>query len=255
MRILSRNSVRNIFKRAAPLLDGVLDVLFPRDCMMTGEPVQGDAPYQYLNRVSDSEMGIVKAPFCNTCGFPFFGDFGFLRACPHCVELDPEFGAGRTCLLMQGIGREIIHELKYHEGLHLLRDIRAIVRATPGFTEFLHDAIIVPVPLHPSKERERGFNQARLLAKLFAAEARGGRVVDALQRVKYTGSQTRLKHAARQKNMHRAFAAREQFKLEAEARYIVVDDVFTTGATVNACCLALKEAGVATVDIATLGHG
>lgn len=251
----SSKFVADATQSAASLCNALLDILFPRDCMMTGEPVKGNTPYQYFNRVSDTEMGIVKAPFCRTCGFPFFGDLAFMRMCPHCTELEPEFGAGRTCLLMQGVGREIIHEFKYNEGLHLLHDIRAIVRATPGFIDFLNHAIIVPVPLHPSKERQRGFNQARLLAKLFATEAVGARVENALQRVKYTETQTRLKHAARQKNMHGAFAAHKHFYPQPGTRYIVVDDVFTTGATVNACCLALKEVGASEIDIATLGHG
>ena len=230
-------------------------MLFPRDCMITGEPVNRDSPYQYFNRVSAAEMGIVQAPYCNTCGFPFFGDLEFLRVCPHCIELEPEFGSGRTCVLMRGVGREIIHELKYHQGWHLLHDIREIVRATPGFIEFLAGAVIVPVPLHPRKERERGFNQAQWLAEIFANEAPGALLEKVLQRVKYTSSQTRLKHVERQKNMANAFAARTDFAPQSGKRYIVVDDVFTTGATVNACSLALKEAGVEEVDIATLGHG
>jgi len=223
--------------------------------MLTGEPVAAASPYLYFNRVSTAEMGIVAAPHCNRCGFPFFGDLEFLRMCPHCIELEPEFGEGRTCMLMRGVGREVIHELKYHRGWHLLQDIRQIVRATPGFIDFLQDAVMVPVPLHPRKQRERGFNQADLLAKIFADEAVGAKCCKALQRVRYTNSQTQLKRVARQKNMADAFTVRAGFKPQAHTRYIVVDDVFTTGATVNACSLALKEAGANVVDIATLGHG
>ena len=237
------------------ILRGCLDLLFPRDCMLTGEPVAAESAYLYFNRISSNELGIVHPPHCNLCGFPFFGDFSIPQKCPHCIELSPHFGSGRTCMVMSGVGREIIHEFKYHAGWHLLHDIARIAGATPGYLEFVNNAIMVPVPLHGRKMRERGYNQSVLFARLLVELAVGAVVEQALQRVRDTQSQTHLKHAARQKNMTGAFAVVTGFRPQPDRRYVVIDDVFTTGATLNACCLALKKAGVAKVDIATLGHG
>lgn len=234
---------------------GVLDVIFPRDCLLTGEPVGDDSEWLYFKRLSRREMGIVEPPHCPTCGAPFWGEMQLSRICTHCLELEPEFGEGRTCLVLQGAGRSIIHELKYHQGWHLLPDIRRVIQVTPRFLEFLKGAVIVPVPLHPRKERERGFNQTEILARLFVEEAEDARFSNALCRVRDTMSQTRLNHQSRQNNMKGAFQARPDFTPIKGKRYVVVDDVFTTGATLNACCEALKDAGVFQVDIATLGHG
>ena len=237
------------------ILRGCLDLMFPRDCMLTGEPVEAESTYLYFNRISSNELGIVQPPYCHVCGFPFFGDFSIRQKCPHCVELSPRFGLGRTCMVMSGVGRAIIHEFKYHAGSHLLHDIACIAEATPGYLEFLNNAILIPVPLHPRKMRERGYNQSVLFARLLVGLAEGAVMEQALQRVRDTESQTHLKHAARQKNMVGAFAVVAGFTPQPDRRYVVVDDVFTTGATLNACCLALIRAGVAKVDIATLGHG
>lgn len=200
-------------------------------------------------------MVLAREPHCVTCGYPFFGSLEENTGCAHCAELDPLFREGRTAGLFQGPLRRLVHALKYEGAVHLVRDVEAVVRANTHFREFLVGAVLVPVPLHPRKQRERGFNQAHLLAEAFAT-ASGGLSVNALmKRVLDTPTQTRLDREQRQSNLKNAFALADEPEIQPDLRYVLVDDVFTTGATLNACAKVLRRAGLTAIDVATFGHG
>ena len=150
----------------------------------------------------------------------------------------------------------MVHALKYHHGLHVLEDIAVLMAAAPGYVEYLRDAVLVPVPLHPRKSRERCFNQSLLLAECGARVA-GGRtaVGELLCRVVDTESQTHYDRAARQENLKNAFALAPGAAINPAQRYLLIDDVFTTGSTLNACATVLRRAGVVNLDAVTFGHG
>ena len=159
-------------------------------------------------------------------------------------------------MLLKGPGRSLVHALKYHRALHVLEDIVALIRATPGIADYLRGAVLVPVPLHSRKERERGYNQSRLLAESFAAAACAGARVEApLRRVVDTPTQTALDRRTRQANLKNAFALRNGAAINPGERYVLIDDVFTTGSTLNACATKLRRAGCLNLDIVTFGHG
>jgi ComF family protein len=139
--------------------------------------------------------------------------------------------------------------LKYHHGLHLLADCAALFRGAPHLLEHVRGARLVPVPLHPRKRRERGYNQSALLA---AGETT---VESLLVRRIDTATQTAFDRERRRANLQNAFALAPGAPLRSAARYVLVDDVFTTGSTVNACALALRAGGGERVDVATLAHG
>jgi len=121
--------------------------------------------------------------------------------------------------------------------------------------KFVRGAVLVPVPLHPRRFRWRGFNQARWVADALVAEGNAAGVEELLVRVRDTPQQTRLNRVAREENMKGAFALRSGVTMNLATRYIVVDDVFTTGATLNACAKVLRHAGAENLDVASLGHG
>ena len=199
---------------------------------------------------------IVKEPHCSTCGHPYFGETNLNRLCEHCEELEPEFSQGKTAVLLKGAGRSLIHALKYHHGLHVVDDIAAIMASVPGYAEFIRGAVLVPVPLHPRKMRERKYNQSALLAEC-AVRAVGGqaRVEEVLRRIVDTESQTHYDRRARQKNLKNAFALASGAAINPAQRYVLVDDVFTTGSTLNACAAVLRRAGALNLDAVTFGHG
>lgn len=123
------------------------------------------------------------------------------------------------------------------------------------FIRYLAGARLVPVPLHKDKLRERGYNQCLHLAQTLAQITPGATVLDCLTRTRFTRTQTRLDRAARFQNMKNAFAISPSIHLNSKDSFILIDDVFTTGSTLNACAHALRQAGVERIKIATLGHG
>lgn len=216
----------------------------------------GRAPFRHLCGSCVGQIEWVRPPHCATCGHPFFGVVEGERDCPHCVGLEPAFGDGRTAVLFKGPARSLVIELKYHRGLHVLADMEEIFRRSPHVHERARDAILVPVPLHPRKARERGYNQAELLAGALARAAGGNtRVESCLRRVVDTQTQTAFDRRTRLANLKNAFALARGGTLNPELRYILVDDVFTTGSTLNSCARAMRGAGAVNVDIITLGHG
>lgn len=242
---------RKTRRRENPLAD----LFFPRFCVCSGLPVPADAPYRYLHPQEASRLITVRAPHCRTCGHPFWGEAVEEAVCPHCLDLRAVFGEGRTAALMRDPARRLLVELKYHGGFYLIPDLVAMALHAPGYMDFLEDAVLVPVPLHARRLRQRGFNQSLLLARALAREARNCSVLCLLERLHYTTSQTRLRREERRKNMEGAFALRRGVNPDKEQRLVLFDDVFTTGATLNACARVLKKAGAGTVDVATLCHG
>lgn len=241
-----------LLRRAASRL---LDIVFPRDCVATDAPVE-NPPWRYLSAEALESLSRVTGPHCERCGFPFYGALAGPQDCPHCCELDPAFQHGHTAVLARGTARKLLLDLKYHKAIWLAEDMARIIATTPGYPEYLEGAVLVPVPLHSKRLRWRGYNQARLLVQNLVRllPERHLRLEDALVRVRHTPTQTRLDREARARNAHGAFGLRPGFTPD-KARRIVFDDVFTTGATLNACCTVLADAGVQRLDVASFAHG
>ncbi|MFP4166214.1 MAG: double zinc ribbon domain-containing protein [Opitutales bacterium] len=244
--------IRGFAKQA---LKATFDVVFPRHCVHCHAPVEPPSPYDFLCAHCARELFLARPPACNICGHPFFGMLAGPKRCPHCEELDPAFDEGKTLFLAKGPGRSLLHELKYRAGFYVLNDIRTMVLASPHYRRFLAGARIIPVPLHPVKERERGFNQSDKIAALLASCIPGAQVEHLLSRQVFTRTQTQLNRADRDKNVKNAFAMAPDSVVIRECQYILVDDVFTTGSTLNACAGVLGEAGALHLKVATLGHG
>jgi ComF family protein len=176
--------------------------------------------------------------------------------CPHCEGLAPAFRQGKTAVLMKGPGRALIHELKYHRGLHVLADIEEIFRNVPQLIELAQHATLVPVPLHSRKLRERGYNQSELIANSLARATDGSAVVERLlRRTIDTVSQTQHDRRTRRLNLKNAFALASDVVICPDHHYILVDDVFTTGSTLNSCAQTIRRAGGLNLDVITFGHG
>jgi ComF family protein len=235
-----------------------LDVVFPRTCVSCRGVVEEGTGHvlRHVCAGCAQQLHVVGPPHCTTCGHPYYGQMAENRLCEHCEALVPNFGEGKTAILLKGPGRALIHALKYHQGLHVLDDITALMRRAPAYADFVRDKILVPVPLHPRKLRERGYNQSRLLAECAAQAADGAaRVDELLVRVVDTVSQTQFDRATRQQNLKNAFALASGAVITPGHHYLLIDDVFTTGSTLNACAAVLRNAGALNLDVITFGHG
>jgi ComF family protein len=238
----------------------VADVVFPPGCVncrgLVERPAPGERGFRHLCGRCAAQLDWVRPPHCTTCGHPYYGIVEGERMCPHCDGLEPAFREGRTAMLIKGAARALVIELKYHRGLQVVADMEEIFRRAPHVIEHVSDAILVPVPLHARKARERGYNQAELLAEALARVTNGkARVQRVLKRTVDTATQTAFDRRTRLANLKNAFALAEGADLNPDSHYVLVDDVFTTGSTLNNCARVLRRAGCLNVDVVTFGHG
>jgi ComF family protein len=184
----------------------------------------------------------LEPPFCCKCGEPAPAIEGM---CGLCMKGERTFDFARSALLFTPALREIIHHLKYSDRVSLAGPLGDILKDCLQREAFTGN-LIIPVPLHSSRERQRGYNQAELIAK------RLGRPMTTrmLRRRKNTPSQTGLTRAERKRNLAAAFEVRRPVT----GTVIVVDDVYTTGSTMNEVARTLKRAGAQRVEVLTVAR-
>ena len=231
-----------------------LDLLYPPVCQLckTG---RADATSGLVCGQCWSHVRFIRAPFCERCGLPFAGDLTTTFVCTNCHDLELHFCSARSAVVAKNVVLEAIHRFKYSHALWFEKFLADLLvrEATPVLaSEPWHH--IVPVPLHPVKLREREFNQAERLATHLARATKIPLHNKLLHRVQPTATQTLLTRDERAANMKNAFAVKPGARLDGK-RIVLVDDVFTTGATTNACAKALRQAGAAEVAVWTVARG
>lgn len=237
------------------VLPGCLDLLYPPVCQLC-QRHRAEARDGFVCSQCRSQVRFIRPPFCERCGLPFPGDLSTTFVCTNCDELDLHFSSARSAVVARTVVLEAVHRFKYSRALWfenflaglLVREAAPVLRAGERWDG------IVPVPLHPVKLREREFNQAALLAAQLARATKIPFHEKLLRRVHPTATQTLLTRDERAANMKNAFVIRNGTRL-AGRRIVLVDDVFTTGATTNACAQALRQAGAAEVGVWTVARG
>lgn len=198
-------------------------------------------------------MRLISHPLCQVCGIPFVG-IGTDHLCGDCLKNPPSFDVARAGFVYEGHCRELIHAFKYQNKTHLRRPLALLARER--LTEFVASRcpdLIVPVPLHRKRLRSRGFNQAVLLGELLAYEWRLPLERQVLQRVRWTKPQINLSADDRRENVKGAFAVADSVAV-AGKRVLILDDVLTTGSTVEECSRMLKRAGAVDVAVITVAR-
>jgi len=230
------------------LLQAAVSLLYTPVCTICGRSIRAG---EYLCGDCETRVTRIVPPFCQTCSEPFEGSITGAFTCANCAHRTIYFDAAVAAYRGRGIVREVIHQFKYTRQIHLRHLVARWLRAALD-DERLRDCnfdLIVPVPLHPTRERERGFNQASLLSELLSAQTsiRSQRV---LERVRYTTTQTALDRSERMENLHNAFRLRKNADVRG-LRVLLIDDVLTTGSTLSECARVLKRAGAISVHAAT----
>ncbi|MEY2598196.1 MAG: hypothetical protein RLZZ142_455, partial [Verrucomicrobiota bacterium] len=177
--------------------------------------------------------------------------------CPRCVENPPAFECAVAVCRTVGVVRRMIHGLKYEGREYLAPSLGRCLAEGLGDGRLRAPLVevLVPVPLHWRRLWGRGFNQALVLARELG-RARGLPVVEALRRVRDTGTQTRLGRSERWENLRGAFGLRRGGGARVGGRHVLlVDDVLTTGATLDACARVLRRAGAASVRALAVARG
>jgi ComF family protein len=233
--------------------DGLMASAYPEQCRVCGYSVESyDDGVACENCWLDSAITRkLDLPVCDKCGAPLY-DHEFRRElCGRCAGFP--FSTARCCGLYSGALEASILFLKSHP--HICRRLREMIsRAFSDHRSALVSDIVIPVPLHRERERERGFNQARLIARVIAREFHM-RVDDrSLIRVKATERhRVGLDAADRKKSVERAFTVARP-RLVAGKSALLVDDLFTTGSTISAASIALLEAGASRVNVFTIAR-
>ncbi len=228
-----------------------LDFILPPLCISCRTIVQ---EHHGLCAKCWSGVGFIQPPICNQLGFPLPFDEGAGTVSAAAVAMDPHFDHARSVAGYDGVMRDLIHHFKYY-GQMESRNIFGRWLAMASH-EFIGKAdVIIPVPLYRRKLFARRFNQAAILADSLGEETGIGVDAYILNRVKNTRQQVGLSALQRRQNVAGAFAVEQQDKILLKGkRVILVDDVFTTGSTANACARVLKKAGVVQVDLVTLAR-
>ncbi len=221
-----------------PYLEALADLFYPQWCVSC-EARSSDV----LCHACFDALPWICPPTCARCGVPTTVE---TPACEACRTVDFAFGSARAPLRYEGVGKEIVHALKYRGYTPVVEKVAApmMAQAVAGLGSF---DVVVPVPLHRSRLRKRGFNQAGLLARALAGRIKAP-LSDTLEVVRKTRDQVELSAAERRANVAGAFSATTRLR----GRILLVDDVFTTGATTDACANALLRAGATEVHALTL---
>lgn len=233
---------------------GLLDLVFPRDCAVTQDPMD-EGTRLHLSDQGALSLTRIHDPRCQTCGHPFDGLLEGERECPHCEGLRPAFQRAVCAFRAQGAVRDIIHRIKYGRAPYLADDLAEVAAADETFRRHLAGSVLVPVPLHPRRKRDRGYNQAERIALGLARRIPGCQAGFLLEKHSETASQTRLDRSERRRNVSGAFRLGIRAVVDTSRRHVVIDDVLTTGATLHACAGVLRQAGATHVDAAALAHG
>jgi len=229
-------------------LHALASLFYPPTCVACAANIEHP---EYLCADCQRRAPRIVAPFCAKCSEPFPGAITQTFSCSNCEHRVLHFDCAVAAYRSRGVVRKLVHEFKYARQRHLRYPISGWLRETLRDPRLhgRHFDVIVPVPLHPARERERGFNQAMLLAELLAPTV-GAPLRPALERTRYTTTQTAYDRAERMENLHGAFRLRKNQDVR-DLRVLLIDDVLTTGSTLSECARVLRAAGAVSVHAAT----
>ena len=237
--------LRRAGDRLAGGLAALFDAVTPPACPITGERVSKPG---LLSPAGFARLQFIAPPACLRCGAPFAADHGADVACGACLADAPDYDQARAAVVYDDASHRLVVAFKHSDRTDLA-PLFAHWIARAGADLLTSDAVLVPTPLHRARLFARRYNQSALIAQALARITGLPVDLDALRRVRPTPPQQSLSADARRRNVAGAFAASPEAQDRVRGRrYILVDDVLTTGATLSACARALKAAGAAGVD-------
>ncbi len=222
-----------------------LDIALPTLCVSCREPVHGEG----VCAACWSKLSFIAAPYCPRLGIPFVYDPGPELLSMEAIANPPAYSRARAAVRYDDVARTLVHALKYQDRTDLAPAMgRWMARAGQ---QLLGEAdVLVPVPLHWKRGWSRRYNQSGALARVIARQSGVKLTTEALRRVRSTQQQIGLSRTERASNVQGAFKVAPDRKADiAGRRVILVDDVLTSGATVDACARALLRARAAQVDV------
>lgn len=232
----------------------LIDCVIPPRCVVTGDIVDAQGT---LSPQAWGHLHFISDPQCDSCGYPFDFDMaeeGAGGLCAACHKSRPYYQQARSCVVYNDASRDMILSFKHGDQ----------TQSVPVFIPWLYRTgkdfweeadYIIPVPLHRWRLLKRRFNQSAIIANYLSKKTKIPALLNCLQRVRATETQGHLQAAQRKRNVKNAFDIHPKHKAQLKGKKIVlIDDVYTTGATVNECTRALLKAGVSRVDVLTIAR-
>lgn len=231
---------------------GLADVLFPAQCAACGAVlIDGVDPFCVGCL---SAIRLITPPLCPSCGVPFPITEGEDHLCEECILSPPPFSAARALGVYEEPLLDAIHLFKYQGKVAVGRALgRRMARASYESLEIADFSLIIPVPLHPKRLRERGFNQSLILARQVSKRFAIPLDFLTLRRTVHTEAQVTLSGKQRRANVRGAFAVADPVRIQG-AKVVLIDDVYTTGSTVAECARVLLKSGAKEVAVLTLAR-
>ncbi|WP_240035638.1 ComF family protein [Hwanghaeella grinnelliae] len=228
-----------------------LDLLLPPRCPETGALISG-APG--VSADAWRNLHFLAGPCCECCGLPFDIDLPGGTLCAACEASAPRYDRARAVLAYDEFSKSLLLNLKHGDRTDIAPLLGGWLRRA-GDGLIRNADIVAPVPMHRSRLFRRRFNQAGLLAAGMTQGTGHRPALDLLERIRATPTQGHLSRLARSRNVRGAFAVRAKYRGQLDGkRVLLVDDVFTTGATVEECARVLRRAGVKFVDVITVAR-
>lgn len=236
----------------------LLEFFLPRMCLFCGVPV-GETAVVAVCPECEARITWVASPLCTCCGRVFASRDGADRVCGDCQADPPPFDRARAAVIYEGPSVDAlttrpvlmaITRFKFSRHLAFLPIMQHWLQR-PICLELVAAAdLLAPVPLHPKRIKQRGFNQSLLLAQAFPGAAV---VREALVRTRHTAPQVGLNPKERQENVKRAFAVTDPALVKGKS-VLLIDDLYTTGSTVKECARVLRRAGASRVEVLTVAR-
>ncbi len=237
------------------LITKALDLLYPRVCPLCGELSDRKDRYICWDCLSKFELYSPEEAHCSRCGLIPEGHSDHEFICDACKDSPPHYDIARHAVRYTDDIKRLVHELKYKKHTYCIKDFGDLLEATLRSSFDLTEIdFIAPIPLHPVKYMLRTYNQAELLARELARRVKIPMRHRLIERVEDTLTQTRLSATRRRENTHNAFNVAMPEYVRSRT-ILLIDDVMTTGATLDEVAWALKSSGADNVYSLTLARG
>ena len=232
------------------LLRSLIALCFPPRCLCCDTSLAAPTTLLFCPDCLGA-MNFIKEPLCTCCGRAFPDAAGDNHLCGNCLTKPPHFTSARAVAHYHQPLSDAIHAFKYSGKTYGLASFAQLAKQLDP--PLAQTDLIIPVPLHPKRLRERGFNQALLMARAFFPHAGDKIRPELLIRHKWTEPQTALSGANRRRNLKGSFTITDPAQIK-DKSVLIIDDVFTTGSTANECARILKKGGAKSIHVFTLAR-
>ncbi|WP_432662658.1 ComF family protein [Wukongibacter baidiensis] len=235
-------------------IDTFLNFIYPRNiyCIICNSSIEREEEYSICDECKD-KLKFIWEKTCDKCGKPL-DELYLADRCPECIDNSHYYTKAVSCIEYDDSAKKTIYDLKYHKKRYIAYHVAEIIYDRLIESDIHDFDIIIPVPLHKARQRERSFNQAGIISKYIGKMMNIDVDNRSLIRCRNTITQNQLTKEERRKNLEDAFEIINNNNIR-DKNVLLIDDIYTTGSTVNQCSKVLTESGALNVYVATFATG